>query len=258
MPGSIQKVEIRNRIWSLLTQAGIALFPGAYGRTPDFRGKRQVSEQLAKVTEWRDARRVLVLSEPVLRRARQAVVEEGKVLIVPDLARTGSWIVEIDPAAAPKGSASDLAAHLDAARTDLPAGVRTLHGRDVAPVDLMVVGAVGVDRGGTRVGKGLGEADLVYALGRARGFILPETPVVVLVHDLQLQEEFYSVREPTDLPVDIIVTPRGAHAVRSLHLRPSGLDRTMITPGRLKAFPGLVPILEREGLYPPPDAHPSI
>jgi 5-formyltetrahydrofolate cyclo-ligase len=114
----------------------------------------------------------------------------------------------------------------------------------------MIIGAVGVDRHGVRIGKGAGEADLVYALGRDRGFLGTTTPVAVLIHDLQLLEE-PAAPEATDLPVDLIITPKGARAVRSLHIRPKGLDPAMITPDRLEAFPGLRGILQREGIELP-------
>ena len=75
----------------------------------------------------------------------------------------------------------------------------------------------------------------------------PNTPVVVLVHELQVMDEPV-VQEATDLPVDLIVTPGGTHRVESLRLRPRGLDPSMITPERLRTYPGLLRLLEREGL----------
>ncbi len=251
MPGSILKAEIRSRIWSLLTRTGIALFPGAYGRTPRFHGVRKVVEQFHQLDQWTRAKRVLVLSEPVLDRIRRAVVRDGKVLVVPDLTRTEGWIIEVDPAAVGVERALEGASALGVAEREVPQGVRFLRGQEIFPVDLMIIGAVGVDRHGARVGKGAGEADLVYALGRDRGFITAETPVAVLVHDLQLLEE-PATREPTDLPIDLIVTPKGTHRVRSMHMRPKGLDPAMITPERLAAFPGLRRMLDREGIDLPP------
>jgi 5-formyltetrahydrofolate cyclo-ligase len=247
MPGSIMKAQIRNRIWGLLTRAGVALLPGAYGSTPQFHGVRKLVTHLRGLEQWRRAGRVLVLGEAVLARVRQAAVAEGKVLVVPDLTRSGDWIVEIDPGVMNADEAQGAAATGAFAGDPLPRGARLLRGHDLAPVDLMIIGAVGVDRHGVRIGKGAGEADIVYALGRARGFLAATTPVAVLIHELQLLEE-PAAREPTDLPVDLIITPNGAQTVRSLHIRPKGLDPAMITPDRLDAFPGLRGILEREGI----------
>jgi 5-formyltetrahydrofolate cyclo-ligase len=250
MPGSIVKAQIRRRIWDALTRAGIAGFPGAHGRTPTFAAAGEAVEHLRAHAAWRQARRVLVLSEPVLKAVRRAVVADGKTLVVPDLARTTGWIVEIDPARMEPAAALAVAASFDAACVELPAGVRCLYGRQTEPVDLMVVGAVCVDPRGTRVGKGTGEADIVYALGRSRHFLGEETPVAVIVHDMQVCEE-PGARESTDLPIDLISTPRGIQEVRGLHIRPSYLDPVVVTPERLALFPGLAGVLEREGIAPP-------
>jgi len=247
MPGSIVKAQIRGRIWDLLTRAGVAGFPGAHGRTPTFAAAAEAVEHLRAHAVWRQARRVLVLSEPVLKPVRRAAVADGKTLVVPDLGRTSGWIVEIDPTQMDPEQAITVATSFESTRLDLPAGIRCLYGRQTAPVDLMVVGAVCVDPRGTRVGKGTGEADIVYALGRSRNFLSEETPVAVIVHDMQVCEE-PGARESTDLPIDLISTPRGIQEVCGLHIRPSNLDPTVVTPERLALFPGLAGVLAREGL----------
>ena len=249
MPGSVFKAQIRSRIWDMLTRAGVAGFPGAYGRTPTFAGADAAVERLRSQTIWRAARRILVLSEPVLKPVRRAAVADGKVLIVPDLARTTGWIVELDPARMDPEQALAIATSFDATRVDLPPGMRCLYGRETDPVDLMVVGAVCVDPHGARVGKGAGEADIVYALGRSRRFLGEGTPVAVIVHDLQVCEE-PGARESTDLPIDLIFTPGGWRQVQGLHIRPSRLDPAVVTRERLSRYPGLAGVLEREGIAP--------
>ena len=254
MPGSIFKAQLRSRVWDLLTRTGVAGLPGAHGRTPTFAGADKAVQHLRAHVVWRDARRILVLSEPVLKLVRCAAVADDKVLVVPDLARTTGWIVEVDPAGMEPEQAVAIAGSFDAAQVELPPGVRCLYGRDTARVDLMVVGAVCVDPHGARVGKGAGEADIVYALGRSRGFLGEETPVAVVVHDMQVCDE-PGARESTDLPIDLIFTPGGWRPVQELHIRPSCLDPALVTPERLARFPGLTGVLEREGI--PPRARPA-
>jgi 5-formyltetrahydrofolate cyclo-ligase len=229
MPGSITKAQIRSRIWNLLTQRKVALFPGAFGRTPEFRGVRKAVSLLRKTSEWGKAQRVLVLGEPILGKVRDAVIADKKTLIVPDLTRTDGWIGELDPAGGTR------------AKTFFQ------FGRHVSPVDLIIIGAVGVDHFGSRIGKGIGEADLIYALGRERGFIGACTPVVAVVHQLQVMEE-RATRENTDLPVDMIVTPKEVRHVHMLGQRPEGMKDSIVTPERLEAFPGLKGIFAREGI----------
>jgi len=248
MPGSVRKAEIRRMIWERLTRQGLSLLPGAYGRTPRCPGHEEGIERLVRLAIWRDAERVAVLPDLALDFVRERVVREGKTLIVPDLARTTEdWILEIDPRKAGERASLDaVRANVDG-EVELPDGIRFQRGRETPAVDLMVIGAVGVNRLGTRVGRGCGGADLVYALGRDRGFLRAETPVAVIVHPLQLFDD-PTDREPTDLPVDYIVTPTETIRIEALVMRPKGLDPCMVTPHRLQCFPGLRRILEREGI----------
>lgn len=59
---------------------------------------------------------------------------------------------------------------------------RRLSVDDLKPVDLVVVGAVAVDRSGTRLGKGGGFSDLEYAVALEAGLTEASTPVVTTVH----------------------------------------------------------------------------
>ena len=250
MPGSVRKAQIRGRIWDLLRRRAIVRAPGVYGRTPKFRGASQSAARLRATGVWAGAARVLALGEPVLHAVRAAVIEDEKVLVVPDLARSEEgWIVEIDGRVLGREQARK-AARLVGTGKPLPAGVKFLRGRETKRVDLMVIGAVAVTRDGSRVGKGVGEADLVYALGRDRGFLGSRTPVAVIVHHLQLLDESTD-QEPTDLPVDLIFTPDEHCPVNAIRMRPKGLHPSMITPRRLQTFPGLRQILTREGIAVP-------
>jgi len=252
MPGSIIKAEIRSRIWNLLTQQKIALFPGAFGRTPKFRGVRKAVDRLRLLPEWRDAQRVLVLGEPVLAKIRRAVITDQKTLIIPDLAHTDGWIGEISPRRPSLLQQAADAAERFGRVGEKPTPQVDFHsGQETHPVDLMIIGAVGVDDQGARIGKGIGEADLVYALGRTQGFIQEETPVVVMIHSLQILKE-PATREATDLPVDIVITPESTQLIKAFHTRPKELHSSIVTPERLEAFPGLRDILVRAGI-PLPD-----
>lgn len=70
----------------------------------------------------------------------------------------------------------------------------------VAQAALVVVPAVACDRAGHRLGRGGGSYD--RALSRVR----PGTPVVALVHDLDLLDDVPV--EPHDVGVDVVVSPR--------------------------------------------------
>ncbi len=245
MPGSILKAQIRHRVWDLLTRTGIVRQPGAYGHTPVFRGVHEALARLESLSGWREAERVLVLREKVLTSVRKAGLEEGKTLLIPDLSRAEGWVLELDVAKLGREKALEIARACSEPDWNPPEEARFRMGRDVEPADLMIVGAVGVDFRGARVGKGVGEADLIYSLGRSRGFVTERTPVVVFVHDLQVIEE-PGTSEPFDLPVDVVVTPRRTHPVQALRIRPKGVHPAMITPERLTTFPTLQRILTED------------
>jgi 5-formyltetrahydrofolate cyclo-ligase len=80
----------------------------------------------------------------------------------------------------------------------------------VASCELLVVPALAVDRGGTRLGRGGGSYD--RALARTRGW------VVALLHDGELVGEL--PREPHDQPVHAVVLP--GHGL--IRLRPHPAD----------------------------------
>ena len=248
MPGSVSKAQIRRMIWERLTRQGMATFPGVYGRTPRLPDQAPCIRRLETIPVWQDAARILVLPDAALEAIQSRVIEDMKTLVIPDLARVSEdWILEIDPREA--GIEKSLAAIRQASVEDPEPsrGIRYQRGRDTPAVDLMVIGAVGVNRLGTRVGRGCGGADLVYAIGRDRGFLQDDTPVAVVVHPAQIFDE-PADREATDLPVDYIVTAQEVIGIETVVMRPKGLTPCMVTAYRLSCFPGLRRILEREGI----------
>jgi putative RNA 2'-phosphotransferase len=81
---------------------------------------------------------------------------------------------------------------------------RTVTINDIPAVDLVVQGAVAVDKTGRRVGKGGGYGDReVAALKKYNK--MPTAPIAVTVHDIQVVEKL--PQNAWDFTVDIIVTP---------------------------------------------------
>ncbi|MDR7463001.1 MAG: 5-formyltetrahydrofolate cyclo-ligase, partial [Armatimonadota bacterium] len=50
------KQAVRERVWRLLADRGVARFPGAWGRIPNFQGAEEAAQRLASTEEWRRAR----------------------------------------------------------------------------------------------------------------------------------------------------------------------------------------------------------
>jgi 5-formyltetrahydrofolate cyclo-ligase len=93
-----EKEEVRDRVWSRLEESGEALFPGARGRIPNFRGAAAAADRLAASPEWRRARVIKCNPDAPQRPVRLRALREGKVVFmaVPRLAeRKCFW--KLDP-----------------------------------------------------------------------------------------------------------------------------------------------------------------
>jgi 5-formyltetrahydrofolate cyclo-ligase len=100
-------------------------------------------------------------------------------------------------------------------------------------MDAIVCGSVAVTRTGRRCGKGEAYSDLEY--GILRELRHPPVPVATTVHDVQVVAHL--PRDPTDLPLSVIVTPRRSYRVRRPPLAPAGIDWTRLTEEDLASMP---------------------
>src|SRR5262245_50534407 len=206
MPGPAAAVEaakqaVREETWARLERAKVALFPGARGRIPNFKGAALAADRLAATPEWRRARALKCNPDAPQRPVRLRALREGKLvyMAVPRL-RDARCFWELDPR-----RLHDLAdaATIGGARR---AG-RPVDPRELPHIDLVVAGSVAVNRKGARVGKGGGYSDLEYAIGREVGSIDSETRIATTVHALQvLAEELPTTAH--DFFLDLIVTPK--------------------------------------------------
>ena len=82
------KRELREEVWSALTAAGGARFPGAAGRIPNFVGAEAAAERLRGVPAWKRARTVKANPDAPQWPVRQRALEDGKTVFmaVPRLA----------------------------------------------------------------------------------------------------------------------------------------------------------------------------
>ena len=136
------KDEIRKDVWQSMRDAGIAAFPGAVGRIPNFPGSGRAHLQLAELEVWKDAR--VIKSNPDLpqRPLRRLALEQGKIvyMAVPRLTQEKCF-VELDPA---RISDYRLASSIKGAAQ---LG-RLVHPDEMQPIDLIVCGSVAVNREG--------------------------------------------------------------------------------------------------------------
>ncbi|RUM88880.1 MAG: 5-formyltetrahydrofolate cyclo-ligase [Thermodesulfatator sp.] len=194
------KQELRELIWRRLTEAGVARFPGAWGRIPNFAGAEEASARALALPEVQRARVVFVNPDSPQYPLRAGLLAAGKRILM----------------ATPRLSGEKPFLLLDPERIKVhPLRAATLKGafrygqrvgpEEAPPVEVFVTGCVAVSPRGERLGKGGGFSDREYALLQEAGRLLPETPVITTVHELQILPEI--PQEPHDLRVEIIVTP---------------------------------------------------
>ncbi|GAA2118066.1 5-formyltetrahydrofolate cyclo-ligase [Kitasatospora saccharophila] len=194
------KSELRERVWSALDAASAVKDDTAHDRIPDFRGAEAAARRLSELPVWRSAGVVKAVPDTAQEPVRALALDQGKLLYmaVPRLAEQAPFYV-LDPAkltVPPAVAANRHQVRNLTTAVDVDA---------LAPVDVIVLGTVAVDRTGARIGKGAGYSDLEVALLTEAGLISEKTVIVTTVHQLQVVDEVPT--EAHDVRVDLIVTP---------------------------------------------------
>src|SRR5262245_50087233 len=230
------KAALRQEVWSAMSAAKVARFPGAAGRIPNFVGAEAAAERLRATDVWRGAGTVKANPDSAQLPVRQRALEDGKTvyMAVPRLAEAEPFFA-LDPdhlAEPPRKAASIRGADRSARRVTLA---------ELSPVDLVVMGCVAAGEDGARLGKGGGFADLEFALATAAGLIGPRTVTVTTVHELQVRPAGVIRLTGHDVPVDLIVTPDRVIDCRSRHgPRPAaGIRWEHLTEEKIAAIPVL-------------------
>ena len=92
------KQDIRELVWQALREAGVARFPGARGRIPNFTGAEQAAQRAASLDLWSDAQVLKCNPDLPQRPVRSRALKEGKTvyMAVPRLTSLQCF-VELDP-----------------------------------------------------------------------------------------------------------------------------------------------------------------
>lgn len=202
-PGTLaRKAELREEVWTALTEQKASRFPGARNRISNFAGAEAAARRLRELDVWRAARTVKSNPDSAQLPVRRYALEDGKTvyMAVPRLAEDDPFfLLDPDHLADPPHRAVSIK---NATRS-----ARRVAVDELEPVDLVITGCVAVGADGARLGKGGGFADLEFALARAAGLISDDTLVVTTVHELQLRDADVVPWADHDAPVDLIVTP---------------------------------------------------
>jgi len=228
------KAALREEVWSAMTAARVARFPGAAGRIPNFTGAEAAAERLRAMPPWQAAGTLKANPDSAQLPVRQRALQDGKTvyMAVPRLAGPEPFFA-LDPdhlSEPPRKAASISGAARSARRVTLA---------ELDPVDLVVMGCVAAAEDGARLGKGGGFADLEFALATVAGLIGPDTVTVTTVHELQVRPPGTIPLTDHDVPLDFIVTPDRVIDCRSrAGPRPSaGIRWQDLTEEKIAAIP---------------------
>lgn len=226
------KQRHRERIWNRLQREGVARFPGAPGRIPNFVGAEAAAERLASLPEWQSARVIKANPDAPQLPVRTRALQDGKRLYmaVPRLTEPKPFL-RLDPHRL-RPPYRRFASIKGASGAGKPVGVD-----QVEHVDLIVCGTVGINRQGVRIGKGGGFSDLEFALLVEAGLIDERTVVTTTVHPLQIVAgKLPEINH--DFRVEIIVTPNEVIRTKRSR-RPSGIVWRDLQEDKIAAIPVL-------------------
>lgn len=191
---------IRAEIWNELDERDLVDFPRpCYGRIPNFKGSGRAGERIRELDEFKSAECVFCAPDAVLKRIREIVLEEGKVLAValPHI----EGLVEMDRDTVHPCPGIPRATTISGFKK---------YGRPLdTAVDLFVQGSVAVDRFGNRLGKGRGYGDKEYQILKEMGLLKEGAKVLTIVHELQIVEDLQELMDERDVKVDYILTESG-------------------------------------------------
>lgn len=210
-----------------------------WNKIPPFDGQELAAKQLDRLECYLSAERVFAPPDQALYNARLKVLEDGKQLVM----------------ATPRIRDGFYELPHTVSRQLWPRAVRSheahKYGRRLAPtgraglgtVELIITGAVAVSaENGVRIGKGTGYGDLEYGILSEVGSVDEKTPVIALVHDLQVFDQAFP-HDPKDVPTDWVLTPTSVIKVRCPVEKPKGLDWSYIERHK-ELFIGMRPIRE--------------
>lgn len=228
-----RKAALRGHIWGSMQEAGVARFPGAVGRIPNFTGAEEAAEALRGLELWRSADAMKSNPDSPQWPVRQRALEDGKLvyLAVPRLTEQQPFL-RLDPGAIDE-SPRKASSIKGASRNGEPVDVEEL-----PHLDVVVTGCVGISKDGARLGKGGGFSDLEFAVALEAGLIDDDTVVVTTVHELQVLEPGTIPVTAHDVPLDVIVTPERVIDCRGDRMpRPDGVRWDELTEEKIDAIP---------------------
>lgn len=211
---------------------------------PDFEGSERAVDRLVELPVYAASRFAFITPDNCLVDLRRRMIAEGKPFVMSTYGIYRGFLL-MEPGMVPPG-AELYAAWLDGMEHfGRPVTLAEIAAR--GHFDLMVTGASAVSVDGVRFGKGHGFFDLEWGMFTELGLVDESTPVVAVVHDVQVVEEKLTPSE-TDILVDTITTPSRLHDVARRAARPRGVKWPLLEPKQIDDTPPLQELRRIQGL----------
>lgn len=213
-----EKEQLRNKIWELLEQKKVAIFPlPVQGRIPNFLGSDKSANLVRTLPEWKKAKVIFANPDSAQKKIRELALKEGKILIMAS-PRLKHGFLQIDPQNV--GGKEEVASSIKGAFKygetveDLAKGgiekLKIPPQTGMPKPDLIITGCVAVDQKGWRLGKGGGYGDIEVKRIKDQ---FGEIPILTTIHPLQMVDFVPHLNH--DAKVDIIVTPGKIYRIES-------------------------------------------
>jgi 5-formyltetrahydrofolate cyclo-ligase len=249
----MDKQAVREAVWDAFDEGDQGRFPfPPHDRIPNFAGADAAAERLAETAAWESAATLKANPDAPQLPVRRAALRAGKTVYVaqPRL-RDPDPFLRLDPAEIPPAEIDDATTVSGISEYGTPTAPE-----DVAHVDLIVAGSVGVTTDGARIGKGEGYSDLEWAVLSEIDAVDSDTTVATTVHELSVLDGPESAVGPDadlpvpdahDVPLDLVATPKRTVRTDTPYARPEGVDWDALDDEKLSEIPVLAERAPRGG-----------
>lgn len=236
---SESKQELREEVWSRLDESGETLFPGPYGRIPNFKGRDKAADRLVEHRKYCEADTIKINPDSPQKPVRKRALLDGKTLFmaVPKLKKKKCFLrLNLDEIDAP---AQKLSTIKGASEFGTP-----IHPADMPEIDLIVTGAVAVDQNGRRLGKGGGYSDLEFGILRHYERIDADVSILTTVHPIQELEPGRIPKQPQDITLSGMYTPNNSNRVDSSSTHFPSIEPDRLDEDQLHSIPVLRDVID--------------
>ena len=233
-----EKQEIRQKVWEKLKN--VALPDSRFHLNfeeyiPDFKDSINAHNEIIKSKEYKESKLLFITPDNCLTTIREQAIKDGKEILVSTYGIYRGFIL-IKNNMVNKGN-EIFASTLDGLE-HFGKNVSLSEIKNLGKIDLMLTGASAVSKNGVRFGKGHGFFDLEWGMFADIKIVSEKTPIIAVVHDLQVVNLNLEPSK-TDIIVDWIITNKQKLSTNRNKNRPSGIYWDLLEKGMLEATPPL-------------------